>query len=292
MEIAKLPLEHHLGTVSLWPEVQKLFGHKTEIYCVTSTLNSQSLKQENGSMPVLVASSCRARDGDAAAIRLWRAQEGKCHQILSEGGHRSTVAALAFSPDALLLASTGKDRRLCIWKRQDDCQYALAWAKDSAHKRIIWSVDFLPWQNSRILASGSRDGTVKIWSIFASTEEGVQASVVTSFSPSFKVGGKPDSVTSLSFCPRAHFDGSALLACGLASGRVELWSVSLDDVTASPSLTLHLPAELCHNATVTKLAWKPLCATGDNNNISMTLASSSADHGCRIFEVTMRRSDK
>lgn len=77
-----------------------------------------------------------------------------------------------FDGTLLLQASSGKDRRICIWKRvnditgnasaQDSLGYELSAAADSAHKRIVWSVHFCP-QRPDILASGSRDGLVKVW---------------------------------------------------------------------------------------------------------------------------------
>ena len=70
-----------------------------------------------------------------------------------------------FDGTILLQASSGKDRRICIWKRyntKDSLGYELSAAADSAHKRIVWSVHFCP-QRPDILASGSRDGLVKVW---------------------------------------------------------------------------------------------------------------------------------
>jgi len=103
----RIPLERDLGVVSLWPEVRKLFGHNTELFCLTSTVSARSGPKFESSpfaSDVLVASSTKARDLDAAAIRLWDAEKGKCVQVLG-GGHRSTVAALCFSPDGRYLVS-------------------------------------------------------------------------------------------------------------------------------------------------------------------------------------------
>lgn len=100
-----LPLERDLGVISLWPEVRKLFGHNTELYCLASTVSARSGPKFESSPyanDVFVASSTKARDVDDAAIRLWDAEKGKCVQVLS-GGHRSTVAALCFSPDGRFL---------------------------------------------------------------------------------------------------------------------------------------------------------------------------------------------
>ena len=47
----------------------------------------------------------------------------------------------------------------------DGLPYELSAAADSAHKRIVWSVHFCP-KRPDILASGSRDGSIKLWHIF------------------------------------------------------------------------------------------------------------------------------
>mmetsp|Transcript_29001 Transcript_29001/g.43767 ORF Transcript_29001/g.43767 Transcript_29001/m.43767 type:complete len:175 (-) Transcript_29001:2586-3110(-) len=102
---------------------------------------------------------------------------------INQGGHKSTVVTLSFSSDNKYLASSGKDRRLCIWQRHqkeaasplsggDDTQslYKLAAAVDSAHKRIVWSVDFCPLDPT-LLASGARDGAVRVWKIVSQEKE-------------------------------------------------------------------------------------------------------------------------
>ena len=82
----RLPLERDLGAVSLWPETRKLYGHSTEVFCLTSTVSACSGPKFVSSQfanDVLVASSTKARDVDAAAIRLWDVENGKCIQILT-----------------------------------------------------------------------------------------------------------------------------------------------------------------------------------------------------------------
>jgi elongator complex protein 2 len=82
----RLPLERDLGAVSLWPEMRKLYGHNTELFCLTSTVSACSGPKFSSSPfanDVLVASSTKARDVDAAAIRLWDVENGKCVQVLS-----------------------------------------------------------------------------------------------------------------------------------------------------------------------------------------------------------------
>ena len=74
--IAKsLPRERDLGVASLWPEIRKLYGHLTEIVCLASNAGTSDID-------VLVASSCKARDSENAAIRVWNVNKNACVDIL------------------------------------------------------------------------------------------------------------------------------------------------------------------------------------------------------------------
>ena len=303
----RLPLERDLGAVSLWPETQKLFGHDTEIYCLAAVTTTTGTSSDNHDGEItIVASSAKARDAPDAKIRLWNARTGQCIQVLS-GGHRSTVATMDFSTNGVYLASSGKDRRLCLWKYRQSSDatmstFDLAWAMDSAHRRIVWSVHFCPYE-SQMFASASRDGCIKVWYIQddPTSPTSVKVTEVVHFSPSFERGGKPDAVTAISFAP-VSWSNQAVLAVGLESGRIELWCVPyetrLSGIVSSgaPNLWSGLHPSLCHCDTVTKLAWRPIRVNAEDPNASavdvndkvsnvLFLASVSMDHGCRIFEI-------
>jgi WD40 repeat protein len=267
-----LPLERDLGAVSLWPETSKLYGHNTELYRLTSTVAAAPLDSV-GSNEVLVASSAKARDAEDASIRIWNVATGKCLQVLS-GGHKSTVAALTFSSDGHYLASSGKDRRLCIWSRTSGGSHLFEiWkAVESAHKRIVWALHFCPLE-PKILASGSRDGTVKIWRV---DKEDCERPIHT-FEPTTQPGKKPEAVTAVSFAPRT-ISSYWPLALGLENGLIELWGIGNNDYKL---LEVFSPS-VCHAATVTKLCWRP--SEKDGNLI---LASTSMDRGCRLFRVSI-----
>ena len=275
-----LPLERDLGAVSLWPEVGKLYGHNTELYCLTSTLTAKSGPQIDGPFAneSLVASSAKARDIQDASIRIWDVESGKCVQVLS-GGHKSTVATLCFSPEGSFLATSGKDRRLCIWTRTTESTegpFVLATAVDSAHKRIVWSAHFCP-HDSTLLATGSRDGIVKIWKIAKSETDAVTASVLHTFEATYRAGKKAESVTAVAFAPIPGAEEEALLAIGLDNGLIEIWAIGKDC-----RLVDAIEPTSCHFATVTKLCWKPVRDDGDD---TLLLASVSNDHGVRLFRV-------
>uniref|UniRef100_A0A7S2LPJ7 Elongator complex protein 2 n=1 Tax=Leptocylindrus danicus TaxID=163516 RepID=A0A7S2LPJ7_9STRA len=299
-----LPLERELGVNSLWPEVSKLFGHDTEIICLATNAHSMC---NDKSMNVIVASSSKARDVENASIRLWNVDKSKCIDVL-KGGHRSTVATISFSPDSKFIASSGKDRRLCIWRQNssnesDSDKYSLVAAVDSAHKRIVWSSHFCPHDRS-LLATGSRDGFVKIWRIEenknAENEIDVTINECFRFEPAYK-SGKTEAVTAVSFAPKLVDNNSvpeALLAIGLECGTLQIWSIPLSNVgsefSSKPYLFHCFPIVDCHAATVRRLAWKPVNekiqdGSMSTESLNFVLASCSLDHGVRIFEVEITK---
>jgi elongator complex protein 2 len=254
-----------------------LYGHDSEMYRVTSTVDAGAFPSAPDDR-VLVASSTKARDADAASIRLWDATNGECLQILSS--HKSTVVTMSFSSSGQFLATSGKDRRICLWEKQKDGGFSIAWLKDSAHKRIIWSIHFNPTDPS-FFASGSRDGFVKVWKI---TDEGGgrNVSLVHAFAPAPSAPGKPIAVTAISFAPQVR-DRMVYLAVGMDSGRIEVWQIPMQDV-GRPVVVLSIPLLVCHGSAVTKLAWR--CTSDDR--AFLCLASSSFDHGCKIYEITWK----
>ena len=132
--------------------------------------------------------------------------------------------------------------------------------------------------------------------------------------------GKDIPVTAVAFAPMKATerngdkdDGDArnvlgcLLAVGTETGLVEFWIVPDDDdggnptadnPSRSPSCVGQVGATDCHAGAITKLAWRPTSERrqqpihndnnddgGKNGTESLLLASTSADHGCRIFRV-------
>jgi len=308
--IESLPRERDLGVVMLWPEVAKLYGHHMEVVCLTYVSLSESSTNDKGKD--LIASSCKARNIENAVIRIWDVNKAACIQIL-KGGHRSTITSLSFSRNGHYLASSGKDRRLCLWLNQEEgIKFELKYAVDSAHSRIIWCVDFCLFTDmSKIsLASGSRDGYVKIWNITYKDnvfKEENSSSVLREFckfEPVCKGGNKVKPVTAVSFAPSEttiihKYDkrpGFAL-AIGTECGMIEIWHVQFgllvnkqdSNISSVCTLVHSIDNNDCHVSAVKKLAWKPILPKeiSKRGYTIFTLASCSLDNGIRLFSIEL-----
>ncbi|RHY55722.1 hypothetical protein DYB30_008971 [Aphanomyces astaci] len=97
---------------SVWPELQKLYGHGNELLCVTS--NSARTR---------LASACKSRDSQFAAIWLWASADEDIVPLQQLPGHASSVVQLAFSPDDRSLVSVSKDRHVCVYALQPGINY-------------------------------------------------------------------------------------------------------------------------------------------------------------------------
>ena len=154
-------------------------------------------------------------------------------------------------------------------------------ARQEAHKRIIWACSWNPFGHE--FATGSRDKTVKIWSV----DKGSSVKQLMTL-PQFT-----SSVTTLSWFALDHQRNDGFLAVGMESGLIELWSLlvtrTVDGSMTVPGVTAALVRRLdpfmCHVSSVQRLAWRKSEASGDCK--SVLLASCGADHCVRIFEVNV-----
>ena len=147
----KPPPEETLVQNTLWPEIQKLYGHGYEIFCVSSS--------QSGS---LFVSSCKAAQAEHANILVW--ETDKWHKVASlENGHTLTVVQMAFSPDDKYLLSVSRDRTLCVWDMKTFDLVFKTDKKTSVHQRIIWSCDW--YHDSNYFVTAGRDKKCVIWSL-------------------------------------------------------------------------------------------------------------------------------
>lgn len=202
---------------TLWPEIQKLYGHGYEIFALNATNDGKVL-----------ASTCRATNDEHAQIILWNTTTWK--QIQKLPSHQLTVTQIKFSPNNKWLLSVSRDRRWSLFENQlnsDDgvCDFKLiatTGKKNGIHGRIIWTCDWS--HDNRIFATGSRDGKVVAWQrtdIDSGTSLGFYKALST-----FECG-KNDSVTAFAFASTYTQNGEDYLAAvGLENGRIHICTLA------------------------------------------------------------------
>lgn len=97
-----------------------------------------------------------------------RTESGQYLQFITQLGQHTVgtkAASTAFSPDGLLLASGGYDRRVLIFSTQTQ---QLVATLDGGHVQQITQIKFCPWGDQLILATASFDKTIQIWNLTGS----------------------------------------------------------------------------------------------------------------------------
>uniref|UniRef100_A0A8C1VPH7 Elongator complex protein 2 n=1 Tax=Cyprinus carpio TaxID=7962 RepID=A0A8C1VPH7_CYPCA len=278
------PTEDDLLQNTLWPEVQKLYGHGFEMFCLASD-----------SERTVVASACKASKSEHAAILLWSTTSWK--QLQSLPCHSLTVTQMAFSPNGRLLLAVSRDRTWSLWRRGNpdtdtEASFSLYanTSKDTAvHTRIIWSCDWS--SDSKYFVTSSRDKKVIIWGHCGSGDSvgECEGESVTPCSSVLDVG---DSATAVSICPYLCSDQSYLLAVGLENGKIVLykWRPS-EDLSSGSDWSRCGETDACqsHTLTVKRLRWRPRPGRaghgGNEERAWVQLASAGADHVVKIFNI-------
>ncbi|KAG0242181.1 WD40-repeat-containing domain protein [Mortierella sp. GBAus27b] len=260
------PFEEHLLQHTLWPEVEKLFGHGYELMCVDASHDGK-----------WIASACRAHTPDQAGIRLFDAKTWKQtpNPLVS---HTLTVTKVKFSHNDKYLLSISRDRLWSLFERVDSEDgagaadpYKLV-ASNKSHARILWDCSWA--HDDSLFATGSRDKTVKIWSAATSW-----TSIAT-----IKL---PEAVTSVELAPQIPVDkGDAqkqlhVLAVGLEDGRIFVYKC-LASKPEEWTLVGEIEREFTHIGTVNGLKWR----LSPSNKLQ--LASCGADHSVRLFNVALK----
>lgn len=130
---------------------------------------------------------------------------------------------------------------------------------------------------------GSRDQTVRIWSLH---REAVDGTGQLKLSVAATLPAQDSAVTAVAFAPRRvsvpQLGGAEayLLAIGAENGHISFWA-SIDAVAWTLLPGLSVAGVIGHNGTVTKLAWRPVGA----DNITLQLASASTDMSTRLWRL-------
>ncbi|KIJ56528.1 hypothetical protein M422DRAFT_22691 [Sphaerobolus stellatus SS14] len=251
------PFEGELAAITLWPEIEKIFGHGYELVSLATS--------HSGS---LFATACKSTSVDHAGIRIYSTHDW---QLVGDPllGHKLTITRIVFSPDDTLILSVSRDRTWRLFKAnaQNGDFAALNVAK--AHERIIWDCAWAKETSSRTFATASRDKTVKIWQ----PADDNSANWTNAITLTFK-----EAATAVDFSPVLS-DGCRRLAIGLENGDIYIYSQNVSETQGSWKQELIIEKQ--HVASVTRLSWRP---SGDKAS-DQQLASCSEDGTIRLIGV-------
>ncbi|XP_054439516.1 elongator complex protein 2 isoform X3 [Pteronotus mesoamericanus] len=276
------PTEDQLLQNTLWPEVQKLYGHGYELFCVACN-NSKTL----------LASACKAAKKEHAAIILWNTTSWK--QVQNLVFHSLTVTQMAFSPNDKFLLAVSRDRTWSLWKKQDTISpeldpifslFAFTNKVTAVHSRIIWSCDWSP--DSKFFFTGSRDKKVVVWGECDSSDDSVEHSIGPCSSV-LDVGG---SVTAVSVCPVLNRSQRYVVAIGLECGKICLYTWKKTDQVPEVNDWTHCvetSQSQSHTLAIKKLCWKNCNGKTEQKEAEDTewlyFASCGEDHTVKIHRV-------
>ena len=253
------PTEEELMQNTLWPELQKLYGHGYEIFSIAA--------RHDGS---LLATVCKSTSPEHSGILLWNTDTWT--QVQKLMSHQLTVTQMEFSPNDRYLVSVSRDRRWSLFECNDDVLYtlvAVSSKKDSLHARIIWCCSWT--HDSSFFATGSRDGKVGLWSPnFTDNKIVPTASFDTK-----------NSVTALSFSLRSVSENSYVLAMGFETGCIEIRKLKILADNFAWEKYMIFDSSRAHHLTVKRLKFRPQV---DYLN-TLQLASCGSDHTVKIYEI-------
>lgn len=249
------PYEGELASLTLWPEVEKVFGHGYELVTITVS-NSRHL----------IATACKATSGEHAVVRVY---DTKNYRPFGQPlpGHILTVTRIAFSPDDKLILSVSRDRSWRLFQIQEGLGYTPV-AADKTHGRIIWDCAWA--MEGDVFATASRDKTVRIWRKEENNSHWGTATTIKTKAPATAVA-----FASGDLHARRH------LAIGLETGDIVIYSNKIGPSASDWRTELSIDTSIAHVDHIHRLSWRPTVGS------SSELASCSEDGTLRILQVQL-----
>ncbi|KAL2067879.1 hypothetical protein VTL71DRAFT_15977 [Oculimacula yallundae] len=276
------PLEDQLSRHTLWPEIEKLYGHGYEISALAASHDGK-----------MVATACKATSVDHAVIRIF--ETDTWHEIRPPlMAHALTVARLRFSKDDKYLLSVGRDRQWAVFEREGaGSTYVLKESNPKGHSRMILDAAWAPTGGS-VFATAGRDKLVKIW---GREEANTIPPPNTDPSTSTSSVGFTHRATITEDAPITAIDftniclpnssGKACLAVGTELGHIRIYIVDLMAFSATELVAEYSSPYPYSSKAVTQLAWKPMGAKegseGLDGAIELELAVASEDSSLRVY---------
>lgn len=255
------PTEDYLQRFTLFPELEKLYGHGYEISCTAVSPGG-----------ALIATACKSNTAKHAAIRVFNAanEYRQSSQLLE--GHNLTITSLEFSLDGRYLAAVSRDREISVWKVEDEASatFSLLKLTNKAHSKIIWDCAWCPVNEyGTFLLSVSRDKTIKLWRVSDSDLELV-AQLKTR-----------DAITSVATFQSDLVGGKVVFAVGTEGGSITLYSADLSqEITIKP--LLQLSDHITPSCRVSKVAFSNKDSSGP-----LLLGAASEDTSVRLYSIKL-----
>jgi len=257
------PSEDYLSKHTLWPEINKLYGHGYEIQTVTSNHEG-----------TLIASSCKSQTHEHSAIFLWNPNN---YSVLDKlYVHNYTVVQMEFSKNDEFLGSVSRDRQFVLFKKntEDPKKPYKLFFVDKSHARIIWSLSFS--HDSEFCITGSRDKKLKLWRI---EEKGVVIAGEKTFSEAIMANAFGDKVIKCE--QEAKEKKFYLVAVGLENGNILLLRLAISQEKKGEFSVVGMIKEFMgHSLAVNRIKFRQM----ESENVYQ-IASCSDDHSVRIFEI-------
>lgn len=202
LDLNQPPLEDQLSRHTLWPEIEKLYGHGYEISALAASHDG-----------TLIATACRASSIDHAVIRIFETNDWlEIKPPLT--AHASTITRLRFSADDSHLLSVGRDRQWAVFQREDNSQtYKLQEANPKGHTRMILDAAWLPTEKLSFVTAG-REKQVKVWAKEPDSQQFVCKATIPQDSP----------ITAIDTLDVA-IDGKLYVAIGTEAGKLSIYGV-------------------------------------------------------------------
>ncbi|KAJ3445896.1 elongator complex protein [Anaeramoeba flamelloides] len=248
------PIQDDLQNKTLWPEVQKMYGHENPVLSVRAS--------HNGKLIISSAKSMHQRDN---YFIVWETENWQLVQKIQE--HKSEIIKTDFSFDDSFLISISRDRTFVLYDVVNSFKVI---NKIKEHSMPIidccWSPDHY------FFVTGSRDKAIKGWIL---DKEKLTIKNVFNYEAS-------DEISCLNFAPKM-FNDSLYLAIGLKSGKIEVLQLNVDIEKQSCSMVTNnkvfFPEKHFFTQPVNSIKW---CI---NNSSKEVLLACCGGFTIKIFNV-------
>lgn len=238
------PHEDTLSRHTLFPEIEKLYGHGYEISCCSVSKNGR-----------LIASASRATSLEHAVIRVMETEHWteavrpplKMHTLTCNRVRFSPISGSPGTSNEQLVLSVGRDRAWGVFARarepliakaknkeckSDDINFSLVYSTQKAHSRMILDCAWFP--TGKAFVTAGRDKYVKMWTLPSSSVENNDHTVTVI--PSKVIVTETSSVTAVDFLPVAVEENTDegvrhmhALAVGTEAGKISVHLIRIFD---------------------------------------------------------------